>query len=68
MTKKPQHKKHIRMIEFEPANDFQEELWADMFKWMLRVLKSEIESRHQKNKFTIKYMTKENPEVYLQSI
>lgn len=59
-VKKPQHKKHVRMIEFEPANDFQEGLWLDMMKSTMRAIKSQLESQHQQNIFTIKYMTQDD--------
>ena len=59
MTKKPNYKKHSRMIEVDPANDFQEEMALDMINWLLQVIAMQIQSRHKNNKVELKYLPHE---------
>ncbi len=56
MTKKPNYKTHCRMIEVEPANDFQEEMATEQINWLLQIFAMQIEWRHKSNKVTLKYV------------
>lgn len=52
-TNKPKQKKHAWSIEFEPANEWQEELQKDMIEGVLKMINMRVNDRHKKNKVVV---------------
>ncbi len=52
-TNKPKQKKHARSIEFEPANEQQEESQKEMIETMLKTISMWVNDRHKKNRVVI---------------
>jgi len=56
---KPKSKKHTRIIEFEPANEKQENIQVDNVNIIIMSAYDRVSGKHKENNITVKYYKKD---------